>query len=184
MERTDKSAGSKPEESQTWENVKEALRRDWDQTKYDFGSKFGQDLGQGVSNTVAQASGNEAIPDRHTANIEHGWTDEAAVRYGYSAAQSPDYRGQHEWNGAVEQQLKKGWEGMNADRPWAEVRVAVRYGWTRSPDNAAAARTTVPQFNNPPQFNTPPQVNSPPRVDAPPPVTTSPQTPFTPTRPR
>lgn len=149
MERIDTPAATKPEDSQTWENVKAALKRDWDQTKYDFGAKFGQDLGQGVGNTVAQASGNESIPARHTANIEQGWTDETAVRYGYSAAQSPDYRDQHEWNAAVEGQLKRGWEAMNADRPWAEVRVAVRYGWTRSPAHALPPQEQVITLQSP-----------------------------------
>ena len=35
-------------ELHAWERVKHALRRDWDQTKYDFGLRWGQDLKQGL----------------------------------------------------------------------------------------------------------------------------------------
>jgi hypothetical protein len=144
MEPTDLNPAWQHDDNNAWDRVKAALRRDWDQTRYDFGATFGQNLHQNIGNTVAQASGNESIPARHTANLEQGWSDEAAVRYGYSAAQSPNYRDQHEWNSAVEAQLQQGWEAMNADRPWADARVAVRYGWTRSPNNATPPPMTLP----------------------------------------
>jgi hypothetical protein len=46
----------------TWDRVKEALRRDWEQTKNDFSSESGADLNQGVGDTVKQATGAEALP--------------------------------------------------------------------------------------------------------------------------
>jgi hypothetical protein len=44
-------------------NVKEALERDWEQTKSDVtGDRKGQDLDQDVDDTVGQAAGKEAVP--------------------------------------------------------------------------------------------------------------------------
>ncbi len=46
-----------------WERVKDALHRDWEQTKSDFtGGKKGKDLNQDVGDTVGQALGNKPIP--------------------------------------------------------------------------------------------------------------------------
>ena len=45
------------------DQVKEALKRDWEQTKSDLtGHKKGQELNQDVGDTVKQAAGREAIP--------------------------------------------------------------------------------------------------------------------------
>lgn len=45
--------------------VKEALKRDWEQTKSDLtGHKKGQDLDQNVGDTVKQATGKEPLPPR------------------------------------------------------------------------------------------------------------------------
>ncbi len=46
----------------TWDRVKEALRRDWEQTKSDFSSKGGTDLNQNVGDTVKQAAGQAPVP--------------------------------------------------------------------------------------------------------------------------
>lgn len=119
-------------ESSAWERMKEALRRDWAQTKYDFGMKFGQDLQQDLTDTVRQAAGTEPIPGPHVANESAGWSDEAAVRYGYGAGLSPNYRSHLSWDHELESQLKTDWEALGSGRPWEEVRLAVRYGWTRA----------------------------------------------------
>ncbi len=44
--------------------VKEALKRDWEQTKHDLGKKGAPDLNQDVGDTVKQATGGEPIPPR------------------------------------------------------------------------------------------------------------------------
>ena len=44
-----------------WERTKEALRRDWEQTKADF-SSGGTDLNQNVTDTVKQAAGSQPVP--------------------------------------------------------------------------------------------------------------------------
>jgi hypothetical protein len=42
--------------------VKDALKRDWEQTKHDFSKKSGEDLDQDVGDTLKQAAGKEPIP--------------------------------------------------------------------------------------------------------------------------
>ena len=44
------------------DNAKEALKRDWEQTKSDMPGMEGKDLDQDVDDTVKQAAGKEPIP--------------------------------------------------------------------------------------------------------------------------
>lgn len=46
----------------TWDRVKEALRRDWEQTKADLSSSDGRALNQNVADTVKQAAGAQPLP--------------------------------------------------------------------------------------------------------------------------
>ena len=48
--------------STTWDRVKGALRRDWEQTKADFSSTDNADLNQSIGDTVKQSLGKEPIP--------------------------------------------------------------------------------------------------------------------------
>jgi len=48
--------------------AKEALKRDWEQTKHDFNKKKGADLNQDVGDTVKQAVGKETPPPRGIPN--------------------------------------------------------------------------------------------------------------------
>ncbi len=50
------------------DNVKEALKRDLEQTKSDLPGLEGKDLNQGVGDTVKQAAGKEDIPSGDTPN--------------------------------------------------------------------------------------------------------------------
>jgi len=43
-------------------NAKEALKRDWEQTKSDVPGLEGKDLDQDVDDTVKQATGKEPVP--------------------------------------------------------------------------------------------------------------------------
>ena len=47
------------ENDSAWDRTKAALKRDWDQTKHDFGGKE-PDTNQKVGDTVKQAAGKEA----------------------------------------------------------------------------------------------------------------------------
>jgi hypothetical protein len=48
--------------------VKKAFERDWEQTKHDFSKKAGEELHQGVGDTVRQAAGTEPVPPQHVPN--------------------------------------------------------------------------------------------------------------------
>lgn len=53
-----------------WGRVKEAMKRDWEQTKHDL-RMGGRELDQDVDDTVKQAAGKEAIPPRAVPNAPH-----------------------------------------------------------------------------------------------------------------
>jgi hypothetical protein len=50
--------------------VKEALKRDWEQTKHDVSKKSGRDLDQDVGDTLKQATGKEPIPPAGVPNLD------------------------------------------------------------------------------------------------------------------
>ncbi len=122
-------------ESSSWDRVKEALHRDWEQTKNDFSSDSGQDLNQDVTDTVKQAAGKQSIPGPHVANPPDSWENEDAVRYGYGAGVSPNYLAYSNWNKDLETRLETDWNATNPDRPWSQVRGPARFGWLRSHQN-------------------------------------------------
>lgn len=53
----------------TWERIKQALQRDWEQTKFDLGLDGGQDVRQDLSDTVKQAVGAQPPNDRSFGKI-------------------------------------------------------------------------------------------------------------------
>ena len=122
-----------------WDKVKEAFRRDWEQTKNDlsFGNA-GKDLNQDVPDTVKQATGKEAIPPANLPNpdvnmkgkkVVTGYTTyEPAYRFGYGARQ---HYGKEftTWNNDVESRLQTEWTGIYKDRPWTESRDYIRRGF-------------------------------------------------------
>lgn len=112
-----------------WERVKEALRRDWEQTKSDLGAK-GASLNQSVSDTVKQALGKEPVPPPTVPNppsTTERWEDvEPAVRYGYSARRQYENA---EWDDSVEQKLREEWSSIHPQRDWLEARPFVHRGF-------------------------------------------------------
>jgi hypothetical protein len=112
-----------------WERAKEALRRDWEQTKHDFGSKKARDLDQDVDDTVKQAAGKEPIPaPSQKSGANDRWdVAEPSVRYGWGAREQ--YRDEGDWNDRVEAKLKQEWNDLRTGRTWDEVKRAVRRGW-------------------------------------------------------
>lgn len=118
------------EHSQAWERAKEALRRDWEQTKADFGAG-GHDLNQSLGNTLAQAAGRQPMPPGDIATApaanDLSWhAAEPALRYGYGARAHHD---DHDWNRALEEKLHEEWATTLTDTPWERVKHAVRRGW-------------------------------------------------------
>jgi hypothetical protein len=61
------TASSRPQwwtdqHTSTWDRVKEALRRDWEQTRADFSADDAVDLNQNAADTVKQAVGAQPVP--------------------------------------------------------------------------------------------------------------------------
>src|SRR5262245_14993482 len=108
-----------------WERVKAAFRRDWDQTKHDFGGNQ-PDTDQDVDDTVKQVVGKQPIPPRGMPTYEEA---EPAYRFGYGARQYYGTR-YSSWNNELESRLREDWRstGDNAD-DWERYRAAVRRGW-------------------------------------------------------
>ena len=112
-----------------WERAKEALRRDWDQTKRDFTGDKGRDLNQDAGDTLKQAAGKEAIPPRNIPNPPDTWENsEDALRYGYGAA-NYGYKDQSSWDDNLESKMKTEWNDLKTGRTWDEVKAHVRRGW-------------------------------------------------------
>jgi hypothetical protein len=108
------------EHQSTWDRVKAALRRDWEQTKADW-STTGHDLNQGVGDTLKQAAGKEAIPP--------GWEAvEPSYRYGVAARRH--YAAEYpEWSPKLEKRLGDEWTTLKHESKWEDVKASVRYAW-------------------------------------------------------
>jgi hypothetical protein len=116
------------DDDSAWDRVKEAFRRDWQQTKHDFGGDE-PDLNQDVDDTVAQATGANAIPPANVPSPEPKQADEPynashepAYRYGYAAYRHYGHAG--DWNAEREAMFEKDW-----GEEWSDVRPAIRRGW-------------------------------------------------------
>lgn len=112
-----------------WERTKEALRRDWDQTKHDL-RVGGHELNQNMDHTLTQAVGQEAIPPIDAPNpskVIARWEDvEIAIGFGYAARSH--FGDRHpEWTLELERTLQKDWH--DASKPWDEVKGYVRHGY-------------------------------------------------------
>jgi hypothetical protein len=118
---------SKDDDS-AWDNVKAAFRRDWDQTKHDFGGNP-PDLKQDVPDTVKQAAGAQTIPPANVPNFDD---DEPAFRFGYGARKQygKDYPA---WDSRLEQTLQKDWSSSSDDVAWTRHSKAVRRGYEYMP---------------------------------------------------
>lgn len=124
-----------------WERVKEALKRDWEQTKADL-TKGGHELDQDVGDTVKQMAGKEAIPPESVPNSKSlgsdggksSWDDvEAPIMYGYAARQQ--YGAQHAaWNDGLESTLKNEWDegASSTGKKWDQIKNHVRRGFERA----------------------------------------------------
>jgi hypothetical protein len=112
----------------TWDRIKSAMKRDWEQTKADVSSK-GHELDQSVGDTVKQMAGKEAIPPGNMPNppgTDKKWEDiEPTYRYGVGA------RTQYgsEWDEKLESKLSNEWTEIDEDREWDDVKGSVRRGY-------------------------------------------------------
>ena len=131
---------TKEQHESNWDRVKDAMKRDWEQTKNDFHAG-GRDLDQDVGDTVKQAAGKQAIPSRNQPNASDAssksnlqWSDvEVPTRYGYGARQQ--YGAQHaDWDDKLEARLKTEWEetASSGRQRWEDVKSHVRRGYERA----------------------------------------------------
>jgi len=119
-----------------WDRVKEAMRRDWEQTKQDVHAKGGHELNQQVGDTVKQAAGKEAIPPIDRANPpkvigDAKWDEvELPMEYGF-AARAKYGTTYNDWSPELEQTLRSEWDSGRAatGRDWRDVRDHVRRGF-------------------------------------------------------
>src|SRR5580704_15995504 len=107
-----------------WERVKDAFKRDWDQTKHDMGGRQ-PDTAQNVKDTVKQASGNQPIPPRGVPVYEKA---EPAYRFGYGARSHYGKRFST-WDNGLETELKRDWQSAYPEGKWDEHVEYVRQGW-------------------------------------------------------
>jgi hypothetical protein len=112
------------EHDSAWDRVKAAFKRDWDQTKHDFGGDE-PDTDQDVNDTVKQASGKQPIPPRGEPTYEE---IEDAYRFGYGARSQYGKRFTG-WNNELESQLQTDWRDTYSEREWQLYRDSIRRGW-------------------------------------------------------
>lgn len=108
-----------------WDRVKEALRRDVEQTKHDFGARDAADLNQDVGDTVRQGLGKDPIPPGDLPNED--W--ESSTRYGYGAGLSQAHHQHAAWGDRLEADLRRDWERISPRRAWDDVRSNVKQGF-------------------------------------------------------
>jgi hypothetical protein len=114
-----------PEYGSAWDRVKEALARDWEQTKSDFGRDTARDLNQDVPDTLKQAAGTQNIPPRNVPNFEDV---EPAYRYGFGARRQ--YGKEFTtWDDRLESRLRTEWDELKYGRSFDESRPYIRRGW-------------------------------------------------------
>jgi hypothetical protein len=112
------------EHESSWDRVKAAIKRDWDQTKHDVGAKK-PDTNQNVKDTVKQAAGKESIPPRGQPVYDDV---EPAYRFGYGAR---SYYGRRypKWDNNLESELRRDWSETYPDDDWDTQARYIRSGW-------------------------------------------------------
>ena len=113
------------EHESSWNRVKAAFKRDWDQTKHDLGGHE-PDTNQAVDDTVKQAVGKEPIPPRGQPTYEEA---EDAYRFGYGARSQYGERYAN-WDARLESQLEQDWAATFNDREWSRYRDSIQRGWS------------------------------------------------------
>ena len=115
-----------------WERVKDAMQRDWSQTKHELGVG-GHELNQTATDTAKQVTGAEPIPDLNHANPPKviGEWNEAEIPYGYGHAARRQFGSQHpNWTPELEAELRREWTGpAHGPIDWNAARPLVRRGY-------------------------------------------------------
>jgi hypothetical protein len=114
------------EHDSAWDRIRDAFRRDWEQTKYDFGAG-GRDLKQDIGDTIGQAVGTQTAKRPDTYDYD---AYEPAYRFGYGA-RSQYGEAYPSWDQRLETQLRHDWESTyrEPEYAWDQHREAIRRGW-------------------------------------------------------
>jgi len=129
------------EQQSAWERVKDALHRDWLQTRSDL-HLGGADLDQSAKDTVKQAAGKQPGPT--TAEGRIGWQlARHAIRLGHGAATY--WTADSEWSETLESRLRGEWEDLDTSIEWDEARSLVKRGWEYGRKDVGL-RPSLPQF--------------------------------------
>ncbi len=111
----------------TWDRVKEAMKRDWEQTKNDFSSKKGEDLNQSAGDTVKQAAGKEPIPP---ANQPTSKWDELEDSFRFGAGARDQFHNEYpQWNDKLEGKLSSEWSNLKSGKDWNDVKMHIKRAW-------------------------------------------------------
>lgn len=113
--------------SPAWKRVRQALQRDWAQTRRDL-IDTGANLRQSVVDTVKQARGRQEIPALNEANPTR---HEPAVTYGFDARNRLGGN-LATWNDETEAQLERDWNASGDGRRFTNVREELKRGWHSS----------------------------------------------------
>jgi hypothetical protein len=129
------------EQQSAWDRVKDALHRDWLQTRSDFHAG-GADLDQSAKDTVKQAAGKESAPN--TAEGRIGWEHARhAIRLGHGAATY--WTTERDWSDSLESRLRGEWEKLKTSIEWKDAGPLVRRGWEYGRKDVALT-PSLPQF--------------------------------------
>lgn len=119
-----------------WERVREAMKRDWEQTKHDMKIGTGHELRQDAKDTIKQAAGKQPIPppdEPNPAKVLGEWKwDEAEYPISYGYAAHRQFGGEHPtWNESLENKLRTEWEAGKgkAESTWDRIKHFVKYGY-------------------------------------------------------
>ncbi len=119
-----------------WELVKEAMRRDWQQTKHDLGLG-GHELNQHATDTLLQAGGDARVPPIDVPNppkvigVVEEWLEvEPLVDFGYAARREYGVDHPH-WDAMLERKLRSDWIAAQeqAGHDWEAIVRHVRKGY-------------------------------------------------------
>jgi len=129
--------------SDVWHRVKEALKRDWEQTKADLSQNDeatpgylppphginggGTDLKQTALDTLHQALGSMPIPPPAMPNPK-AFSD-VAPAYRYGVGLGFEYGAERDWTAELEIALEVEWRQLGPSQPWDEVRADVQHGF-------------------------------------------------------
>ena len=115
-----------------WDRVKDAMQRDWTQTRHDLGIG-GHELNQAVGDTARQIAGTEPMPGPEQSNPPRviGDWDDAEVPYGYGHAARTQFGDIHpQWTPALEDELGRLWKaGVHGPIDWSVAMPLVRRGY-------------------------------------------------------